>query len=151
MLQVNFIRDNKERVIKGLETRNYPQEEYAIVDEIIHLDDLRKSTQTSLDQILAKRNQLSKSIGGLFKQGKKEEAEALRNEVNQLKERAAQLDQGLNEAKEQLQELLYRLPNVPHPSVPPGKEEEDNEVFKAWNKELPDLGSKALPHLGTRE
>lgn len=146
MLRVNFIRENRDWVIKGLKTRNLSDEALAIVDEAIQLDDLRKATQTELDQMLAERNQLSKSIGDLFKQGKREEAEKLRNKVNELKDCAVVLEQQLNQAVEDLTELLYRIPNVPHLSVPPGNTEDDNEVYKAWSEPLPDLGPDALPH-----
>lgn len=146
MLRVDFIRQNQDRVIKGLKTRNFPDEELKIVHEIIVLDDLRKSTQTELDQLLSERNQLSKSIGNLFKEGKREEAEVQKDRVNQLKDRAAVLEQQLGDTVSALTELLYRVPNVPHDSVPPGNTETDNEVYKAWPKELPDLGPDALPH-----
>jgi len=146
MLRVNFIRENRDRVLKGLKARNFSDEELTIIDEAIQVDDLRKSTQTKLDQILAERNQLSKSIGNLFKQGKREEAETQKSKVGHLKEQAVVLEQQLNKAKGDLMELLYLIPNTPHDSVPPGNTDEDNEVFKSWSGELPVLDSDALPH-----
>lgn len=146
MLKVNFIRQNRERVIKGLKTRNFPNEETKIIDEIIALDDLRKSTQTELDQMLAERNQLSKTIGQLFKAGKRAEAETQKSRVSALKDRAAELEQRFAETKEKLAELLYQVPNVPHESVPAGNTEDDNEVYRDWPGDLPELGPEALPH-----
>ena len=146
MLLVNFIRENKDRVIKGLKTRNFTDEHTHIIEKIIQVDDLRKSLKTELDETLAQRNRHSKSIGELFKKGKQEEANALRAEVNNLKEKVVDLEKKWNETKEQLSELLYQVPNVPHESVPPGNTDEDNEVFQAWGGDLPDLGPDALPH-----
>ena len=146
MLKVNFIRQHKERVLKGLITRNYNEEHLGVIDQIITLDDLRKKTQTELDQALAERNNLSREVGSLFKQGKREEAEAIRAKVTGLKDQSAALETRLNQTTEQLKELLYTIPNVPHDSVPPGNTDEDNEVFKAWPTGLPELGADALPH-----
>lgn len=146
MLELNFLRTNTQRVKKGLKTRNFSDEATSIVDDIILLDDRRKSVQTQLDNLLAERNALSKEIGGLFKSGKREEAETKRNRVNQIKEEAAQLEEALKSVKSELDEALYQVPNTPHPSVPKGSTEEDNEVYKAWGRDLPDMGEGALPH-----
>ena len=146
MLEVNFIRDNKERVIEGLKKRNFKDEDLVIIDEIIQLDDTRKVTQTNLDSLLAKSNLLSKEIGNLYKQGKREEADELKNQVAQLKENQETLKQTLNEAKEKLEHALLNVPNQPHDSVPPGNTDEDNEVFKAFEGDLPELPEDALPH-----
>lgn len=146
MLELSYIRANRERVLKGLKIRNFSEGERLIVDDIIRLDDTRKDTQTELDSVLAERNKLSKEIHGLFKQGKQEEAEAMRGRVSTLKDRAAELEETLKAAKEALDELLYRVPNIPHESVPPGSTEGDNEVFKPWPEALPDLGEGVLPH-----
>jgi len=146
MLELSYIRANRERVLKGLKIRNFSEGERLIVDDIIRLDDTRKDTQTELDSVLAERNQLSKEIHGLFKQGKQEEAEAMRGRVSTLKDRAAELEETLKATKEALDELLYRVPNIPHESVPPGSTEGDNEVFKPWPEALPDLGEGVLPH-----
>ncbi|MCB9264437.1 MAG: serine--tRNA ligase [Lewinellaceae bacterium] len=146
MLELNFIRANKERVLQGLKTRNFPDEELHIIEDILRLDDTRKDAKTELDSVLAERNQLSKKIGGLFKEGKKEEADAMRRQVTQLKDRAAELEEQLRLTREALAEQLYKVPNVPHESVPPGSTDEDNEVFKPWPEELPEPGADALPH-----
>jgi|AntRauTorckE5430_2_1112549.scaffolds.fasta_scaffold05789_2 seryl-tRNA synthetase len=146
MLELNFLRVNTERVKEGLKVRNFSDEALSIVDEIINLDDRRKAVQTQLDNLLAERNALSKEIGDLFKSGKREEAETKRNRVTEIKEEAAQLEESLKSIKSNLNEALYQVPNTPHPSVPKGSTEEDNEVHKPWPSDLPDMGNDALPH-----
>lgn len=146
MLQLNFIRQNKEVVIKGLQKRNFSDDQLRIVDNILELDDNRKNIQSESDALLAQRNALSKEIGDLMKQGRRDEAEALKAQVAAAKEKADQLGVALADTKNQLEELLYQVPNIPHASVPEGKTADDNEVFKAWPKELPVLPESALPH-----
>lgn len=146
MLELHFIRANKERVLQGLKIRNFGEQELEIINEILRLDDTRKETQTELDSLLAERNQLSKEIGGLFKQGKKEEAEAMRERVSHLKDRASELEELLKSTIEALNEELYKVPNIPHESVPAGSAEQDNEVYKPWTGGLPQLAEGALPH-----
>ena len=146
MLPVSTIKARKEALLKGLKIRNFAADDFKIVDEIIALDEVRKATQTENDELLAKSNQLSKEIGDLYKQGKRDEAESLKNEVSQLKERSKVLSNKLIESKEQLQNLLLQVPNIPHESVPEGNSDEDNEVYKDWKGELPVLDENALPH-----
>jgi len=146
MLQLNFIRQNKEVVIKGLQKRNFSDDQLRIVDNILELDDNRKNIQSESDALLAQRNALSKEIGDLMNQGRRDEAEALKAQVAAAKEKADQLGIALADTKNQLEELLYQVPNIPHASVPEGKTADDNEVFKAWHKELPVLPESALPH-----
>ncbi len=146
MLRVNFIRENKDRILKGLKTRNFKDEDLAIVDKIIALDETRKATQTTLDSSLAEANRFSKEIGNLYKQGKREEADAIKAKVTALKTHQAELSATLNKAQDDLETELLNLPNVPHDSVPPGNTDEDNEVFKAWENDLPVLGNDAQPH-----
>lgn len=146
MLQLSFIRENKDRVLQGLKVRNYAEEDLAIVDEIIALDDERKGTQKVLDDQLAQANTLSKKIGGLYKEGKREEGDALKAEVASLKTGNSTLQEKLNGIKTDLDVKLLGLPNLPHPSVPPGNTDEDNEVFKAWGEDLPELPETAEPH-----
>jgi len=146
MLQVNFIRQNKERIVKGLKTRNYKESSFALVDQIISLDDSRKEAQTKLDHLLSENNKIAKEIGGLFKQGKREEAETLKKGVEERKIQVKSLEDALRTTKEQLDDSLLQLPNVPHDSVPPGNTDADNEVYKEWDQAVPDLGDHALPH-----
>ena len=146
MLEIQRIRDNADVVKQGLLKRNYSQDQLSLVDDAITIDQERRETQTQLDVLLADLNTKSKSIGKLFKEGKQEAAAVLRKEVTELKEETKSLESKLRDAIEKLDEVLLAIPNVPHPSVPNGKGEADNEVFKAWPKPLPDLGEDALPH-----
>ena len=144
MLQVQFIRENKQTVLDGLAKRNFADAE-AIIEKVLTADETRRATQVSLDNILAESNKISKEIGGLFKSGKVEEANQLKAKTGELKEQSKQLTEELNTAADKLNELLYQIPNIPHASVKAGKNEEDNEeVFKEGI--IPDLGENSLPH-----
>ncbi|MBK8055070.1 MAG: serine--tRNA ligase [Saprospiraceae bacterium] len=146
MLEIGNIRENKERILAGLRKKNASSEQIDLVDKIISEDDKRKSIQTQLDNMLSKTNKLSDEIGTLFKSGKAAEANALKSEVAMLKEDSKSLDIQLKVIKEGLEEMIIQLPNTPHESVPIGLKPEDNEVFQAWDKPLPELGADALPH-----
>ena len=143
MLQVPFIRDNKAVVIERLAKRNIDAAK--MIDDVIALDEKRRSIQTELDNTLAESNTISKEIGHLFKSGKAEEANALKAKTGALKDASKTLTEALSTTAESLQELLYQIPNVPHSSVPEGNSEADNEeVFKAGA--IPTLHKGALPH-----
>ena len=143
MLQLNTIREEKDRVLAGLKKRNF--KELGLIDEIIALDEKRRSTQLALDESLAKSNTLSKEIGSLFKSGETEKANALKAETATLKDTIKTLTDTLNSTVESLNELLYRVPNIPNDLVPEGTSEADNVVvFEAG--EIPNLGKNALPH-----
>lgn len=144
MLRTTFIRANRDLVIERMLKRNFDATE--IIDHVITLDDKRKSTQYQLDESLAESNRISKQIGQLFKQGKRDEANAAREGVGQLKVQIKGLEETLRNVLSQLKEALYEIPNVPHETVPKGNTDEDNEVFKAWESELPNLGENAKPH-----
>ena len=144
MLRTTFLRANRDLVIERLQKRNLDATE--LIDNIIALDDKRKNTQHELDESLAESNRISKQIGQLFKQGKKEEANAAREGVGQLKEKIKELEETLRNVQSNLQTALYEIPNVPHESVPKGNTDEDNEVFKDWTADLPTLDDKAQPH-----
>lgn len=146
MLELNFIREQKTRIIEGLKVRNFPEADIEIINKIINFDDRRKELQTNLDNSLAERNKMSKQIGQLFKDGKRDEAEALREKVNALKEEYSTVEEELKGVIDQLNTMLLEVPNVPHPSVPAGSTEEDNEVYKAWADPLPELYEGAIPH-----
>ena len=144
MLQVQFIRENKEIVLNGLTKRNFVNAK-KIIENVLNTDENRRATQTSLDAILAESNKLSKEIGGFFKSGELQKANLLKEKTVQLKEQSKQLSEKLNELSESLQTLLYQIPNVPHASVKAGKSEEDNEnIFSEGT--IPVLGENALPH-----
>jgi seryl-tRNA synthetase len=146
MLQLNFIQENRDVVIAGLRKRNYKEEDLAVVDKVISLDDQRKKSQSELDELKAESNRLAKEIGNLFKQGKAQEADAMKANVADIKNKIKELEDGFKENQEQLTNLLYQIPNIPHISVPMGKSAEDNEVFKDWTTDLPALPENALPH-----
>ena len=143
MLQIAHIREHRDEVIERLKVRNFQQLE--IVDQIIELDRKRRAFQTELDQNLAEANAMSKKIGGLFKEGKKDEANALRAKTGNLKEHNKELEHQMHEARDQMQDLLYHVPNLPHPSVPAGNSDSDNEVVKTVG-ETPQLADDAVPH-----
>lgn len=146
MLELNFIRDNRERILEGLKVRNYSDDDLVIIDKIIEVDDRRRRSQTERDRKLAEQNRLSKEIGNYYREGKGEAATGLKEEVAGLKTEAQELEEQMKAAERELEELLLQVPNVPHPSVPKGSTDQDNEVYRAWDQSLPDLGPDALPH-----
>lgn len=144
MLLVNQIRENYTEVLAGLQKRNFALAE-ALLDQVIEIDDLRKSTQTLRDQSQSEANLLSKEIGQLMKEGKADLASAMRAKTAELKEQIKGLEEQYSRAEEDLKALLYTLPNVPHRSVPAGKSAEDNEVVLQQG-EIPALFPEKLPH-----
>ncbi len=143
MLQIPYIRENKDLVIKGLTKRNLDANQ--IIEDVIRLDEERRKTQSVLDNVLSESNAISKEIGMLFKSGEVQKANLLKEKTGQLKDRSKELSETLNSKVEALNELLYTIPNVPHDSVPEGNTEDDNEeIFREG--EIPDLGGNALPH-----
>ncbi len=143
MLQVSNIRANKDEYIKALEKRNFKAED--IFEDVLQLDETRRSTQTQLDETLAEANQLSKEIGLLFKTGEHLKAGLLKEKSAKLKESSRVLSETLNDTVLRLDQLLYTIPNVPYSSVPAGKTAEDNiEIFSAG--EIPKLAEGSLPH-----
>ena len=144
MLQVQFIRENKQIVLEGLAKRNFANAQ-TIIEEVLTTDETRRATQVSLDNILAESNKISKEIGHFFKSGEIQKANLLKEKTGQLKEESKQLNDALNNVSYKLQELLYKIPNVPHTSVKAGKSEEDNEKIFTEGI-IPNLGENALPH-----
>ena len=143
MLQISYIRENKEKVLTGLKKRNFGELE--LVEQAIALDEKRRALQTELDEALSKSNKLSKEIGALMKEGKKEEAEAAKEQTAQYKELTKRLNAELDETTTSLTQVLYRIPNIPNEIVPEGKSADDNlNVFQAG--EIPSLYEGALPH-----
>lgn len=143
MLLVAHIRDNKEAVLKGLAKRN--KDFSATIEEILQTDDLRRKTQTELDNNLAEANKLSKEIGDLFKSGKKDEADGLKARTAVLKEAAKELETALAQHEEALKQLLYQVPNVPHAEVAEGKTADDNVEVYRWGT-IPTLHEGKKPH-----
>lgn len=129
MLQVNEIRNEREKIEEGLKKRNI--QDLNFLDEIISWDDVRKSTQYELDNILAKSNQLSREIGELYKNGKTEDVNVLRAESAELKNQTKTLQEKLNETKTKIEQLLFEVPNPVHRNVPAGKGESENIIIKS--------------------
>jgi seryl-tRNA synthetase len=129
MLDLNFFRDNLERVRAALEARNAPA---AALDDFASLDAERRRVIAESDELNAARNAASRRIGALMKEGRRDEAEAQRQEVGQLKERIAELDRRRDEAEANMRTLLSTLPNLPHESVPVGADESANAEVRRW-------------------
>ncbi|SDD58207.1 seryl-tRNA synthetase [Pricia antarctica] len=143
MLQLQAIRENKDRFIAALKKRNI--DAAPMIEEVILLDEKRRTTQTQLDHILAESNKISKNIGALYKNGKYQEAEIIKQKTGSLKEDSKKLGDELSTATEALQKVLYQIPNVPHDTVPAGTSEEDNEEVYEEGA-IPVLQTDALPH-----
>ncbi|MFW2134825.1 serine--tRNA ligase [Chryseobacterium sp. TY4] len=143
MLQVNFLRDEKERVIEGLKKRHFKNLE--LVDAAISADDNRKKLQFDLDSQLAEMNKISKEIGIMMKEGRKDDAEAAKSQTAQYKESSKELQQQLNDAEKALLDILYQIPNIPYEKVVAGISADDNEnIFQSTPVE--GLGEGAIPH-----
>lgn len=144
MLQVQYIRDNKQTVLDGLAKRNFANAK-TLVEQVLTADENRRATQVSLDNTLAESNKLSKEIGNLYKTGQAQKANILKEKTSQLKESSKELSEKLTNCTDELQALLFQIPNIPHLSVKKGSSEGDNEeIFKEGI--IPDLGENALPH-----
>lgn len=143
MLQVSYIRENREHVLERLAVKNFKQPE--LVDEVIKLDEQRRSTQNILDGISAESNAAAKQIGELMRTGKKEEAEAIKFKSNTYKEDIKKLGEQLSTIEQELQNKLLLIPNLPHTSVPKGSTPEENEVALEHGAK-PELYPGAIPH-----
>jgi len=143
MLQVNLIRKQKEWVLERLAVKHF--KEPGLVDQIIGLDDSRRSLQTASEQRLARRNAASKEIGALMAQGRKDEAEARKQEVADLKAEIEGLEKELAAADASLHDMLVKLPNLPSEKVPAGATPEDNEVVRQAG-DIPVLPEGSVPH-----
>lgn len=143
MLQVSYIRENRDEVLNRLTVRNFKQPE--LVDQIIQLDDDRRQTQTLLDSISAEANAAAKKIGDLMRRGLKDEAEAEKQKTNSFKEHTKTLGDKLTAIEVLLQNELVLLPNLPHISVPKGAGPDEN-VVAFEHGQIPQLPANALPH-----
>ncbi|MDE5420953.1 serine--tRNA ligase [Ancylomarina sp. DW003] len=143
MLSLKYLQENKEEAIKALSIKNFDATQ--IIDQVIELDEKRKSTQAKLDNTQAEMNSLSKEIGMLFKSGKADEANAAKAKTGELKESISELNTEMTDAISQLNDLLLKIPNIPHPTVPAGKGEEEN-VIERTEGEMPNLYEGAIPH-----
>ncbi len=143
MLQIAFIRENQEKVIKALAKRNIDAK--ATVADVVQLDEKRRSTQVELDNILSESNKLSKDIGDLMKSGEKSKAAILKEKTVLLKEKSKELAEKADALANELLEKLYTLPNLPAAIVPEGKTPEENvTVFQEGA--IPVLHEGAQPH-----
>ncbi|GGF35044.1 serine--tRNA ligase [Echinicola rosea] len=127
MLQVNFIRENFDQAVEGLQKRFFADAKEKL-QNVLDLDDERKGTQLERDQLQAESNTISKEIGLLMREGKKDEAETIKNRTAEIKSQIKSLEEKYSEIEESLKQLLYAIPNVPHASVKAGKSADDNEV-----------------------
>jgi seryl-tRNA synthetase len=143
MLQINFIKANREAVLKGLAKKHFS--ETSLVDTIISLDDERKKLQFELDERQSKINATSKEIGQLMAKGQKMEAEEKKQEVATMKSFLQPVQEKLSAVEKNLHDDLIKLPNLPHTSVPEGKTPEENEVVREGGQK-PTLSKNALPH-----
>ncbi len=176
MLQLQFFREQKERVITGLKKRNWSDDDVQnIIHQVLSLDDVRRASQTESDSILADINRLSKQIGILMKSTattRDTEGEVLKSQVAELKDKSKQLEEKKAQAEAELENILLSLPNIPNEAVPFGQVADDNEVtialsgdnkadittyklvkdldndnaWQDWMAALPQLPSSALPH-----
>ncbi len=143
MLQVQFLRENKNHVLAGLQKRNFKNTE--LVEQAISADDERKKLQYDLDENLSQMNKISKEIGLLMKEGKKDEAEAAKSKTADYKENAQLLQQKLKETEESLLGILYQIPNIPNDLVKAGISADDNEIVYQ-SHDVEGLGEGAIPH-----
>ena len=143
MLTLKLLRENPEFVIAKLAKKNFDARE--IVEKINLLDQNRRALQLELDTCLAEQKKKAAQIGGLMKEGKREEADAVKAEVAALKVRSAEIESKSQENNTELDSLVVLLPNIPCDQVPEGKGAEDNVVVKTGN-DIPDLGENPLPH-----
>ncbi|WP_187261670.1 serine--tRNA ligase [Pontibacter beigongshangensis] len=144
MLQLTVLREQTDLVVAGLNKKNYKnaaQEVAALLD----LDQQRRQVQSEHDDMQAKANSISKEIGMLMKNGEREKAESYKAQTSELKQQAKSLAEQLSTIEEEVQKALYRLPNLPHESVPAGRSAEDNEVV-LQHGDIPQLHEGALPH-----
>ncbi len=143
MLQLAFIRNNRDLVLSGLKKKNF--QELDLVDQVIRLDENRKQLQQQSDTMLAQRNAASKAIGELLSKGNKAEADAKKAEVGTLKETIDGFAEQLAACETSLHDILVRLPNLPNEQVPVGHSAEDNQVVRQ-TAALPSLHASAVPH-----
>ncbi|MDG2228015.1 MAG: serine--tRNA ligase [Flavobacteriales bacterium] len=143
MLELSRIREQKDDIIEKMKVRNFDAEVH--LNNVIKLDEERKSTQTNLDHGLAEANKIAKSVGQLFKEGKQEEANLLKAKASNLKKSSQELKRKLTELEDAIRNLLYLVPNVPNAQVPEGNSDENNEIISEEGA-IPSLHTDAIPH-----
>ena len=145
MLTLKLISEETERVIKGLEKKHFEGAREA-VEKVLEYDKIRREAQQKLDSNKQQQNQLAKQIGGLMKEGKKEEAEKIKNTVAELKATDKALQEIMDKAQGDMTQTLLDIPNIPNDRVPEGKDASSNVVIKEDNTNMPQLGDDALCH-----
>ena len=143
MLTIQFIRDSKEAILEGLKIKNFKHPE--LIQEIISKDDERRSLQVKTNELQAEMNRLSKEIGMLFKSGEAEKANKVKEQTTAIKKELETLEKDLQECSGLLNDMIVQIPNIPHPSVPPGNSEADNKLVREGGS-IPQLDDQALPH-----
>ena len=143
MIPLKQLREDKALAVDRLQKRNFKQLD--LIDRILEVDEKRRTTQTELDSQLAEANQLAKEIGQLFKTGKAQEAQGLKERSGELKNSSKALQEQMQSIEKELLELRYQVPNIPQASVPAGVSEENNEEIENGG-EKPILSDGALPH-----
>ena len=146
MLDLNYVRDNIDKVNEALEKRHASAEAFAQLKSFADADKDRRTAIGESDQFNAERNKLSKEVGVLMKQGAADEAAKLRSRVNELKSRMTDADGARERAEERMREILSTLPNIPHESVPVGKDESDNVEVRRWGK-APEFNFEPKDHV----
>jgi len=144
MLQLTVIRENKDQVVSQLLVKNFDAKE--IIEKILELDTDKRKTQNQLENLLAEQNTLAKQIGDLFRAGKKDEADDLKNRSSAIKESTKDLEDLQATLESQIHELLVKIPNIPSVTVPKGKTPEDNETIFSSITSLPVMDATAIPH-----
>lgn len=145
MLTLKLISEETERVIKGLEKKHFEGAREA-VEKVLEYDKIRREAQQKLDSNKQQQNQLAKQIGGLMKEGKKEEAEKIKNTVAELKATDKALQEIMDKAQGDMTQTLLDIPNIPNDRVPEGKDASNNVVIKEDITNMPQLGDDALCH-----
>ncbi len=142
MLDINFIREHTEAVKDGM--RHKGESNTKLVDKVLKADEEWRSMVQQVDELRSESNTKAREIGKLMGEGKKEEAQEIIAHTSDLKKKIKKLEADLQRFKEERDELLLQIPNVPHESVPVGQNEEDNEVFKRWGEV--NEGEELKPH-----
>jgi seryl-tRNA synthetase len=143
MLTINQIRENRDFIIERLKVKNFKADE--IIDRIIQLDTSRREIQVKTDSMQNEMNRISKEIGSMMKEGRKDEAEAAKQKTYSLKEEIKNLSEKIGPVENDLKNEIIKLPNLPHESVAPGKSAEDNVLVRQGGT-IPEISDNALPH-----
>ena len=143
MLHISDLRKNSQQIIKLLKVKNFDAKN--LIKNVIEKDNNRKTLQQKSDELLSQQNQIAKKIGLLYKNGKSEEANDLKNSSIKIKKESQELLNELNKIEGEIHEILVQIPNIPHESVPFGNSDEDNEILKEFG-DKPKISDDSLPH-----